>query len=255
VDIIDRMRRVLAVVVLCGVGVAGFGCMRDDHCGDGWGGANYGGPYPDDQTAGDGSSCDGTYACPGAQIPVMEGPVGAEACVCRYACDPGVTTDGGADTCPAARVCTQLEDNGGNPIAGQGACEPVYQGVLGDPCAPQQCQDGLICAGYSVDTAYCREQCDADGTCPVGFSCTSVSEYGAPTVAVCMPLVGPVAEGGACSLTNACTEGLFCAGDAAATFCRAACDPWAPVCASGADCLRVEDPEARTLGYACIPRG
>ncbi|HEY3545336.1 MAG TPA: hypothetical protein VGK17_04505 [Propionicimonas sp.] len=244
------MTRALAVVVLCGVGLGALGCQHHDGCEP-----NYAGPYPDDPapSGGDGSSCDGTYTCPLGQIAVLEGPVGAEACICRLPCNPDAALDGGTGTCPADRVCIQLEDENGGALAGQGSCEPEYQGVLGDPCGPQQCQPGIICAGYTADTAYCREQCEADGTCPVGFACTSVSEYGAPVIAVCLPVVGDVAEGGACSLTDACQQDLFCAGGAAGTFCRPACDPWSPLCASGARCARVEDPEARTLGYACVP--
>ena len=244
------MRHALVVGVLC-VGLLGLGC-RHEH---GDGGPNYPGPDPDETTGSDtdGTSCDTTSTCPDGQIAVLEGPVGAESCVCRFACVPSAATDGGADGCPTDRVCVQLEDQSGNALTGQGSCEPVNQGVLGDPCGPQQCQDGLVCSGYSADTSYCRALCDADGTCPLGFACTPVSEYGAPSVSVCFPTVGTVAEGAACSVSDPCQQDLFCTGGSGGGFCRAACDPWTPVCPTTAQCLRVEDPEERTLGYACIP--
>jgi hypothetical protein len=197
----------------------------------------------------DGQSCDGSYLCEYGLIPVLEGPVGADSCVCRWACVPG------EDVCPSAdRVCTQLEDDAGAAIPGQGACEPLFVAARGEPCGPQQCETGDICAGYSPDTAYCRAQCDPDLlNCALGYECTLVAEYDDPSITACLPVVGEVVEGAACTLEAACAPGLFCVTTVAGSACRPACDPWAPVCATGSTCLRVEDPTMQTYGYACVP--
>jgi hypothetical protein len=206
-------------------------------------------PFPDGSSSVDGQSCDGSYVCPWGQIPVLEGPVGADSCVCRWSC---AAPDG---ACPSAdRVCIQLEDDNGAPLPGEGACEPVYVAGRGEPCGPQQCDVGDICAGYSPDTAYCRAQCDPDlQDCGVGYECILVAEYGDPTATACLPVTGDVAAGGACGLEAPCQEGLFCVTTAAGSTCQPACDPWAPVCAAGSTCLRLTDPVMQTLGYACVP--
>ena len=241
------MKHVWVIVCLWGLTVSVAGCHEGhdcDKCGGG-GVAN----VPNESEP-DGAICDGTYYCPAQQIPVLEGPVGAEVCFCRYACDP----DAADATCPAGRVCVQLEDEVGNPLVGEGSCEPEYQGALGEPCAPQQCQGGFICSGYTADTSYCREQCDADGACLTGYDCTPVSEYGDPSIKVCMPIVGEAAEGEACSLAAPCQAELFCTSTAAGAACRVACDPWVPLCPAEADCLPVADPQGATYGFACTPR-
>jgi len=237
------MKRVgVALVVALGL----LGCEHH-HSG---GGNNYNwDPYPDGNAAVDGQSCDGSYYCPAGLIPILEGPVGADSCVCRWACTP---PDG---ACPSTdRTCIQLEDENGAALPGQGACEPVYVSARGEPCGPQQCAAGDLCAGYSPDTAFCRAQCDPDlQTCALGYECIAVSEYGDPAVTACLPVTGDVAAGDACSLTAPCQAGLFCVTTASGSTCQPACDPWAPVCAAGATCLEIEDPGMQTLGYACVP--
>ena len=239
------MRYTVACLAFC-LGLAG--CCAGHDCSD-EGEPNWT-PEPTGGVADtDGQSCDGSYLCDYGLIPVLEGPVGADSCICRWAC---AAPDG---TCPSAdRVCTQLEDDNGAAIPGQGACEPVYAAGRGEPCGPQQCEAGDICAGYTADTAYCRQQCDPDlQTCSLGYECTPVSLYGDPAITACLPVVGEVVEGEACSIDAACGPGLFCVITAAGSACRPACDPWSPVCASGSICLRVEDPVMQTLGYACVP--
>lgn len=197
----------------------------------------------------DGQSCDGTYLCDYGLIPVLEGPVGADTCICRWSCTP---PDG---TCPSAdRVCVQLEDDSGTALPGEGSCEPLYVAGRGEPCGPQQCVPGDICAGFTADTAYCRAQCDPDLLdCATGYLCTQVAEYDDPAITACLPPAGEVLEGEACGADAACGPGLFCVSDAAGSTCRPACDPWAPVCASGSNCMRALDPAMQTIGYACVP--
>lgn len=235
----------MKIIAACAVvALALGGCDWEDE-----GEPNYT-PRPDGYSGGtDGQSCDDTWTCDPGLVAVLEGPVGADACVCRWACTP---PDG---TCPSAdRVCVQLEDENGEAIDGTGACEPVYEAARGEPCGWQQCQPGDICAGFTADTAYCRAQCDPDlQTCAIGYECTAVAYYDDPAITACLPPAGEAAEGAACSLAAPCAAGLFCVTDAAGATCRPACDPWAPVCADGSLCLRVEDPSMGTLGYACVP--
>jgi hypothetical protein len=239
------MRITVAAAVIA-LGLAG--CCWGHDCDSGE--PNYVPDTPDGAVADtDGQSCDDTYLCDSGLIAVLEGPVGAETCVCRWSCTP---PDG---TCPSPdRVCVQLEDENGAALDGEGSCEPVYASARGEPCGPQQCQTGDICAGFTADTAYCRAQCDPDlHDCALGYECTVVAEYDDPTMTACLPPTGEVAEGEACSADAACAAGLFCVIDAAGSVCRPACDPWSPVCATGSLCARVEDPNMGTLGYACVP--
>jgi len=234
--------RIMAAVAVLVLGLAG--------CGGDEGEPNYG--NDDDPSGGpvnaDGQSCDDTGVCGDGLVAVLEGPQGADSCVCRWSCTP---PDG---TCPADRICIQLEDDAGDPITGEGACEPVYEADRGEPCGPQQCQPGDICAGFTADTAYCRAQCDPDLlTCAVGYLCTLVAEYDDPAITACLPPAGEVLEGEACAFDAACAPGLFCVSDAAGSTCRPACDPWAPVCATGSTCMRALDANMQTIGYACVP--
>jgi hypothetical protein len=234
------MKRLVALVLLGGVAA---GCHH--HRDDGWWEPTSTPAIPD------GTSCEAVVGCTEGQIPVLEGPIGAEVCICRFSCTPRAENDAGA--CAEDRVCVQLEDEQGNRLPGEGSCEPVIAGTLGEPCAPEQCESGLICVGYTADTAYCRALC-SDGTCAASYECAAVNDYDSPNGSACLPVTGTAAEGAECSPEDACAPGLFCAATTAGAICCPACDPHIPLCPTDADCAAVPDAQGQPIGYACVPR-
>ena len=211
-------------------------------------GAGSGAPTEDEHSTGDeGMSCDGSGVCPSGQVPVLEGPYGTDSCVCRWRCSPA------SAICPRDdRVCIQLEDEAGSMLPGEGACVPRVTVGPGEPCAPEQCSSGDVCAGYGPDTAYCRKHCDPDTLgCGLGYACTALSAYGSPAVTACLPQTSEAGEDEACDLVTGCRPGYFCVMLASGGLCRPACDPRFPTCVAAA-CLPVFDASMGTLGYACV---
>jgi len=67
--------------------------------------------------------------------------------------------------CPFGGVCAKF--------GGQHICIPASG--EGADCAPELCENGLICVGESADTATCRKKCMTTEECADGEECLPVS--------------------------------------------------------------------------------
>ena len=104
------------------------------------------------------SCCDPTGRCEGSLecIGDSEGENGT----CRPLCEGEA-----GDECPHGGVCASF---GTKRI-----CIPAAG--LGDECAPELCEAGLICVGESEDSALCRARCEGPDDCPEGETCTQLT--------------------------------------------------------------------------------
>jgi hypothetical protein len=196
----------------------------------------------------EGQSCNGGQACPSGQQPFLET---SGACTCRIACNPTQPNQCAGTACN--RLCVQLYDGQGKPIAGIGACLADEGKTEGESCAPDQCRQKLVCVGDNDKVSFCRQKCTGPADC-FGFKNVCIQLTGT-TTKVCIPggsTTGP-GEGGSCAGPNDyCKQGLIC--DPGAKVCRKACntDDGGTPCSGGKKCDRLLDSAASVVvGYGC----
>lgn len=154
-------------------------CVGGGGAGPGNGGSSSGGAAAADAGHADGSTAGWDSSARPDAAPVC-GPracTANEACVRLDAgpgCQPRCNADGGCGA--ATQVCVTLGAPGGPT-----ACVPG--GGVADPCQPEPCLAGLLCAHPPDASATCRWPCflDPDGGytgCPQNYVCFPASDAG-----------------------------------------------------------------------------
>ncbi|MBT9555086.1 MAG: matrixin family metalloprotease [Myxococcales bacterium] len=137
---------------------------------------------------------------------------------------------------------------------------PKGEQTLGEDCASDyDCVDGMFCQQTGLGDSLCAKECSTSAQCGSGFQCI---EYSNADGGVCLPDEGGSSDGSdgstnpgkapgeACLSSQEC-DTYFCVGSAGSPTgtCRTPCDPGAPSCGSGEECV----PLQTTSFGACLP--
>ncbi|MBW2731051.1 MAG: hypothetical protein JRH20_01590 [Deltaproteobacteria bacterium] len=199
----------------------------------------------------EGQDCSGGQTCPDRFQPMIES---GTICRCRVACDPSASLYCANDQC--GYNCVQLNDPGGNPMPGIGACIRNEGSLQGEPCAPKQCITSLVCVGNTEATSYCRKTCLEPEDC-TGYKMLCI-KLATSATKVCMQggsSLGPEVDVGCLGDEYYCNQGLFCDPTLGAQICRQMCntdEPSGDACPEGKTCQPLFDEVAQVLiGYGC----
>jgi len=151
---------------------------------------------------------------------------------CYYACPKELAGSSCSDTLPV--VCTDLSGQ----APGEAACINVAS--VSEPCAPEKCADGSICAWKeteTIDAAVCFQLCNGANPCPANTQCIIDPGLGANT-GYCQPNSGFLKLGAGCQSSAEC-ESRSCKTYGNASLCTATCTE--------------TDPTSFPAGFVCIP--
>ncbi len=234
----------------CGTGCNGV-CGDGETCGD----DGLCRPNCSGQTCADGLQCGSDGVC--------RGPLGIGwPCSSGYDCAVGscVTLAGLRFDSICTRSCQSPSDcpaGSGCASTSKGKlCIPGATLAIGSPCTSSaSCGKGLGCdfgvayAGFGT----CAPACDPFGTsaeCP-GGRCAWAGDA-ANAAGVCRATAGGAEAVGGCDDLNICRSDLVCAQTTGNGVCSLSCDPTAPVCQTGLNCIPLAGTSARG---ACMDGG